>query len=259
MGQRQRTAKSMGEPSFNGSTAYIDVSNNTSLNSTTATWSAWFKTTQSASNYPFILGRADGSGSSNGISLFVDPSGYARVQVYASSNTVVDITNHAAAVNDGNWHYLIFTINSSTASLYLDGSSQVVTAIPSGSWSFNGQDARFGISTGRFLGQMGRVGRRGTCFQRGSLGRLDATEYNNQSSPSTFYSIGAAVTGGGGPGSPVISSLSPTLGPVGTMTTIMGTGFGTTQGSNTVTFNGTVGDTNELERNKYHNGGADGS
>ena len=101
-----------GGASFNGSTAYIDVPNSTSLNSVTATWSAWIKTTQSASNYPFILGRADGSGSMNGISLFVDPAGYARVQVYGSSSPVVDVTSSGAAVNnDGNWHYLTFTIN----------------------------------------------------------------------------------------------------------------------------------------------------
>ena len=127
--------------------------NSTSLNSTTATWSAWFKTTQSASNYPFILGRASTSGSKNGISLFVDTSGHARVQVYGSSSPVVDVTNSAATVNDGNWHYLTFTINSSTASLYLDGSSQVVTATPSGAWSFNSQDARFGISLDSFWGK----------------------------------------------------------------------------------------------------------
>lgn len=40
---------------------------------------------------------------------------------------------------------------------------------------------------------------------------------------------------------PQITSLSPTNGQVGTSVTIIGTGFGATQGSSTVTFNGTAG------------------
>jgi sugar lactone lactonase YvrE len=41
------------------------------------------------------------------------------------------------------------------------------------------------------------------------------------------------------PGPPAITSLSPSSGPVGTSVTISGTNFGVTQGSSTVTFNGT--------------------
>src|SRR5947209_1310473 len=41
-------------------------------------------------------------------------------------------------------------------------------------------------------------------------------------------------------GPPTIASLSPTSGPVGTSVTITGTNFGATQGTSTVTFNGTA-------------------
>ena len=58
-----------------------------------------------------------------------------------------------------------------------------------------------------------------------------ATEYNNQSNPSTFASMGPANP-------PNISGLSPTSGGVGTAIAITGTFFGATQGSSTVTFNG---------------------
>jgi RHS repeat-associated protein len=50
----------------------------------------------------------------------------------------------------------------------------------------------------------------------------------------TFW---VASGGGSGPG---ISSLSPTSGVIGTSVTINGTNFGATQGSNTLTFNGTT-------------------
>src|SRR5579883_2912400 len=50
---------------------------------------------------------------------------------------------------------------------------------------------------------------------------------------------GSGTTGGGTTG-PQISSLSPTSGSVGTAVTITGTNFGSTQGTSTVTFNGTA-------------------
>ncbi|MGB9405461.1 MAG: IPT/TIG domain-containing protein [Candidatus Acidiferrales bacterium] len=55
----------------------------------------------------------------------------------------------------------------------------------------------------------------------------------------------AAFKAGSGTGStaPSITSLSPTSGAVGTPVTITGTNFGTTQGSSTVTFNGTAATT----------------
>ena len=50
-----------------------------------------------------------------------------------------------------------------------------------------------------------------------------------------------AAVGGGGGTPPSISVLSPTSGPVGTTVTITGTNFGSTQGTSSVTFNGTLG------------------
>ena len=50
--------------------------------------------------------------------------------------------------------------------------------------------------------------------------------------------VSFTVTGSGS--GPTISSLSPTSGPVGTAVTITGTSFGSSQGTSTVTFNGTA-------------------
>jgi len=50
----------------------------------------------------------------------------------------------------------------------------------------------------------------------------------------------ASTGGGGGSSSPSITALAPSSGPVGTAVTITGTNFGTSQGSSTVTFNGTA-------------------
>ena len=45
------------------------------------------------------------------------------------------------------------------------------------------------------------------------------------------------------PATPTITTVSPTSAPVGTAVTINGTNFGTTQGTSTVTFNGTIATT----------------
>jgi unsaturated rhamnogalacturonyl hydrolase len=50
-----------------------------------------------------------------------------------------------------------------------------------------------------------------------------------------------AATGSGGASTPSITGLSPTSGPVGTSVTVTGSNFGATQGTSSVTFNGTAG------------------
>src|ERR1700674_4833386 len=61
-----------------------------------------------------------------------------------------------------------------------------------------------------------------------------ATEYNNQSNPATFYIIGSTDTSGTS-GSPLITSLSPISGAVGSSVAISGVNFGST---GTVAFSG---------------------
>src|SRR5205085_2283680 len=53
-----------------------------------------------------------------------------------------------------------------------------------------------------------------------------------------------AATGGGSTTTPTISSLNPTFGPAGTAVTITGSNFGATQGTSTVTVNGTIATVN---------------
>ena len=55
-----------------------------------------------------------------------------------------------------------------------------------------------------------------------------------------FFGGGATGGGSGSTPPPSITNLSPTSGPVSTSVTITGTNFGSTQGSSTVTFNGTT-------------------
>jgi IPT/TIG domain len=78
---------------------------------------------------------------------------------------------------------------------------------------------------------------------QGSAGAIAAT----WTAPANGYGWTAqvatfkAAVGGGGTPSPSITSLSPNTGAVGTVVTITGANFGTTQGTSTVKFNGTAG------------------
>ncbi len=56
---------------------------------------------------------------------------------------------------------------------------------------------------------------------------------------------------------PSISSLSPTSGAVGTAVTITGTNFGATQGTSTVTFNGTAATPTSLECDEHYGAGTE--
>jgi hypothetical protein len=174
------------------STSNIAVASSTALDSTTGTWSGWFKTSQSISGvYPLLWARANGSGSFSGITLFLEAaSGHARVQMYgAGSPTVLDITGGTAALNDGNWHYLVFTFNAtSAATLYVDGAS-VATGTPSQSWSFNGQVLRFAAALDSFWKPLSGSEDEFRVSNIVRSANWTATEFNNQSSPATFYRI----------------------------------------------------------------------
>lgn len=55
-----------------------------------------------------------------------------------------------------------------------------------------------------------------------------------------FLVVLISALGADASAAPIISSLSPGRGPVGTEVTILGTGFGASQGSSTVTFTGSI-------------------
>ncbi len=107
------------------------------------------------------------------------------------------------SVSTGAWHYVVVT-NSNTGTVYVDGSA---------GGSGAGLSQYGGISSGIYLGGDGvshplvgyLVEPRVSNIVR-SAGWI-GTEYRNQGSPGTFYSIGAQQTSGGG-GAPVLSSIT---------------------------------------------------
>jgi hypothetical protein len=71
-------------------------------------------------------------------------------------------------------------------------------------------------------------------------GSYSATAVLDQTQLWIMQMVAFRAAGSGGGTSPIITSLSPTSGTVGTPVTITGTNFGSPQGTSTVTFNGTT-------------------
>ena len=139
-----------------------------------------------------------------------------------------------SAVITGSWQYWTFVENNGTGAWYLNGAQNAT-----GSFSENASS-----STGNF--NMGYAQTWGGYYD----GLLDeirvskiarssdwiAAEYNNQSSPATFVTVGQEQSWSSPV--PIITSVTPTPAPYEGTITIAGSGFGASQGSSTVTLNG---------------------
>jgi YD repeat-containing protein len=234
-----------GGAGLSGSSQYITMGNVMNIGSGAMTMEAWLKAPNSNAfgdivakrkpsaswqQYQFLIGYVDGSG--NGVSGKM-------IGFFATDGTNDDSYYTTNNIVDGNWHHVAITRNSSgSVAIYADGASQTLTTVNTPSSPPNSDNtSNFDIGYDN-----------GSAYLNASVDEVRvsntnrsadwiATEYNNQSSPSTFYSLGSAQAG---VSAPSITSLSITSGSVGNSVTITGTNFGSTQGTSTVSFNGTA-------------------
>ena len=147
-----------------------------------ASVTAWVK---AVSGQPAVIwdGRA---GNGVGMCLSVNASDGKPNLTFTPPNAGI---SGITSIADGNWHYVAGTYNGSNASLYVDGSlvaSAVVTGVSfGGNWSYMGVTYNFVYGTSA------------TDETRLSTVPLSAdwlaTEFNNESSPGTFYSLSFAA------------------------------------------------------------------
>jgi RHS repeat-associated protein len=142
-----------------------------------------------------------------------------------SNTTRVSLTNSFLSKQ---WHHVTATWDSSAGILtsYYDGKPAGAGSDSLWPSNFGHVQIGLGYDANRFWqGQVDEV-------RMSTVNRSPdwvATEYNNQSSPATFYAAGPE-------NAPFLVSLAPFTGSPGTPVTIAGVGFGATAG--TVTFNG---------------------
>jgi hypothetical protein len=190
---------------LSGSSQYVNVSTNSSLGVTgDITISAWVKPTDFA-NYNGILSKS-GNGGNNAIPApydyyLVQSTGVPRFNKGNGTGTVpsqdYNDSNASASVSSGVWTHIAVTMagsNNGTVTHYKNGSTNGSSSLSFSEASADGgNDVSIGSRTDA-----------GTMF-KGSLDEVRlsssvrsadwiATEYNNQSSPSTFYTIGSETT-----------------------------------------------------------------
>ncbi len=96
--------------------------------------------------------------------------------------------------NDSTWHYLVMTWTSGTVKFYIDGSLVDTIATASGTINYSSDVLRVGNQSQNspLNGKADEVRIANVVMTAGWI----LTEYNNQSSPSSFYTFGAAVAVG---------------------------------------------------------------
>ena len=228
-GATATTGQIDGGANFNGSNEYIDVG---SLGSfpTQGTIEFWMQPA-SRSSYPNAL-TTNYNGGNNGIRFEEDSSGDFGVCIGNGSFNGYGLVS--ASLQADAWYHIVLTWNttSSTATGYVSG-AQAFTTGSNTLWPSTIANLAIGsgYSTSRMWNGVLDEVRLSTSVRSPDW---IATEYNNQSNPSLFTRFGAADAAN-------ITSLSQTSGPIGTSITITGTDFGTSQGSSTVTYDGTPG------------------
>ena len=183
-GASATTGQIDGGASFNGTSSYL-YTGAAIDNYTPVTYSVWIK--RASLSHPSVFWAIAGA-SNSGQYFAVDYLG--DNHYYFGKAGVSGIAGNTA-IADTNWHQIVAAYNGSTVYFYLDGA-------PDGS---PGYSASFG-STGFQIGNVNG------WYWNGNLDELRLstsirsadwikTEYNNQSSPSTFLTIGAETTSGG--------------------------------------------------------------
>jgi RHS repeat-associated protein len=196
------------------------------------TLETWFQLSPNSSYEIVGYGSNSGSGS--------------RAGLYGNGTTAFmefeNMSVSGALPFDTNWHHMVGvysggTLTTGAASLYVDG-NLLSNAASGGTPDITTQELKIGgiptvTSCCAMTGSVDEV--------RVSAGTRSpdwiSTEYANESSPSTFYSVGGQSTVAS---APTILFLSPVIGAIGSSVLIEGAGFQSTQGGSTVTFNGIV-------------------
>jgi hypothetical protein len=107
--------------SFDGASAYLDLTSNLMSSTTSLSFSLWFKTTTTGevllSNEDSAIGASDPSAEATPV-LYVGSNGLLYGQFWTGAVSPMASTT---AVDDGTWHHVVITGNGDTQSLYLDG------------------------------------------------------------------------------------------------------------------------------------------
>jgi RHS repeat-associated protein len=230
-----------GAASLSGSGQYIDVGNLPSLQITgnALTIETWIKTSEANPSQWERIVVKETPGNYDPYSAFI-------LLRYAGTNLVnfgrstggagtgIGVST-ASSLTMGAWTHVVGTYDGSQLKIYFNGNLDGQVSA-TGNIVATSQNVVFGGDTTaggeNFNGSIDEVRISNSARSADWI----ATEYKNQSSPSTFYTLGSVAQG---TMSLSITGLSPSTASPGDSVVIQGTNFGATQGVSTASLNGT--------------------
>lgn len=180
------TGQISGGALFNGTSSFMDATNTASLQNATFTYELWAKPSALPANSTFI------SQANGGPTFRTNNSGGINTGLLFSNECTNDLLSAGlGSVSTSSWSSLVLSVantNATNSIIYVNGNATSVNPIASQGFSWD----TFRLGEGHcytqfYTGIMDEV--RESNIQRSS-GWIK-TEYSNQSSPSTFYAIGA--------------------------------------------------------------------
>lgn len=172
---------------FDGTSDYINIPYAVSLAITgDITVGAWVNLTSTASSWCYL-----GYHSSKYEFGFYNDA-KPRFKPRNNSGTYFEVAA-STAITTGSWHYIVGVLNGANVILYVDGALVTSRSDFTGSLAEGGTSKNLvfgGTSTGKWL--TGTIDEFHVSSSARSTGWI-VTEYNNQNSPSTFYSVGPEV------------------------------------------------------------------
>jgi prepilin-type N-terminal cleavage/methylation domain-containing protein len=101
---------------LNAATSYYTTSKSVSINASSFTTTAWFKTSATTDNY--ILG--DTTTFRQVLSIY---NNHVRTCFFNAGCTTTSFTSTMTAINDGQWHFIAFVSDVRSVRIYIDGRS----------------------------------------------------------------------------------------------------------------------------------------
>tara|TARA_B100000809_G_C15121778_1_gene524576 strand:- start:1170 stop:2813 length:1644 start_codon:yes stop_codon:yes gene_type:complete len=184
-----------GQNFVSASTQYIDLGNTASLNFAISDWtlSAWIKTTQTSKG-SIISNGGDNGGGVRYVMATNETVGN-KLTLTTDDNSTKRQSTSTTSVNDNIWHYVVSARDGTTIRIYVDGVAEGINTLPGGYNLSSSSQKNTYIGTG--------ISQASGLFIKPFNGDIDearisnifrsaewiSTEFNNQNSPSTFYSI----------------------------------------------------------------------
>ncbi len=193
---------------LNGTNQNIDTTY-TQSNVTSYTVGAWLKTTDAGISKTIVQNRGGGAGMSLTLGIGQTGGGHGtagQVGFEVDSNTIDIGISSVQTVHDGNWHYIVGTwsaatgtaVNPSQFKIYIDGALAATTSGSTGSATSpltglgGAKIGRHDLWATNLAGTVDEV-RMATVVRSSDWIK---TEYNNQSAPASFYTLGSEDTTG---------------------------------------------------------------